>query len=406
MPEPRRVPALIDRDFALIIVARLLRAFGFGMSAVLIGLLLEGRGLRPGAIGLVLTLGLLSAAVGGVVAAALASRIGRRWTLAGAGLLMAIAGADLTLATSPVVLGLAALTGMLGAANVDFGAYASIEQAALAESAEPSRRNLAFARYSLTGGLAAAAGALLAGTATSLDRGRMLFAGYAAIGLITAALALRLSSRAEAPIRSVALSRAQIRALTPLSALFAVDALGGGLVATAVIAYWLHVRFGAGANVLGPAFAGIALLQAASYELSGRLANRIGLIRTMVFTHVPSNLLLLLVPLSPSLPWAIGLLLARFSLSQMDVPARQAFVVSIVPPAERAGAVAFTGLVRGVGQAAGPLVSGAAIQGAALGLPFFLAGGLKLVYDLSLFAAFRDRRGEHENLPEDRSGGR
>jgi len=118
----------------------------------------------------------------------------------------------------------------------------------------------------------------------------------------------------------------------------------------------------------------------------------------MVFTHIPSNVLLILVPLSPSLPWAIGLLLARFSLSQMDVPARQAYVVSIVPPAERAGAVAFTGLVRGLGQALGPIVSGAAIQGAALGLPFFLAGGLKLVYDLSLYAAFRSRRAEHETL--------
>jgi len=313
--------------------------------------------------------------------------------------LMAIAGADLSLATSPIVLGLAALTGMLGAANVDFGAYASIEQAVLAESTEPRRRNLAFARYSLTGGLAGAAGALVAGTASNPDRGRMLFAGYAGIGLITAALALRLSPRAEAPIKSVALSSAQLRALTPLSALFAIDALGGGLVANAVIAYWLHVRFGAGASVLGPAFAGIALLQAASYEVSGRLANRIGLIRTMVVTHVPSNLFLLLVPLSPSLPWAIAVLLARFSLSQMDVPARQAFVVSIVPPAERAGAVAFTGLVRGLGQAAGPLLSGAAIQGAALGLPFYLAGGLKLIYDGTLYVAFRSRRGEHETVP-------
>ena len=133
--------------------------------------------------------------------------------------------------------------------------------------------------------------------------------------------------------------------------------------------------------------------------MSGRLANRIGLIRTMVFTHIPSNLLLLLVPFSPSLPWAIGLLLARFSLSQMDVPARQAYVVSIVPPAERAGAVAFTGLVRGLGQAGGPLLAGAAIQGAAFGLPFFAAGALKLIYDVSLFAAFRSRRAEHETLP-------
>src|SRR5438105_6874576 len=285
------------------------------MSAVLIGLVLEGHGFNPGAIGLVLTLGLLSAAIGGVVAAGLASRIGRRWTLAGAGLLMAITGADLTLATSPVLLALAALTGMLGAANVDFGAYASIEQASLAESAEPRRRNLAFARYSLTGGLATAAGAALAATATDLPRGRLLFGGYALVGAVTATLALLLSARAEGPVSSASLSAAQVRVLAPLSALFAVDAVGGGLVANAVIAYWLHVRFGASAAALGSTFTAIALLQSASYEVSGRLANRIGLIRTMVFTHVPSNVLLALVPLSPTLPWAIAILFARFSLS-------------------------------------------------------------------------------------------
>src|SRR2546423_13517036 len=148
--------ALMSRDFGLILAARLLRAFGFGLAAVLIGLHLERRGLSPGAIGLVLTIGLLSAAIAGVVAAAVSSRIGRRYTLAGAGVLMAIAGIDLALANSPVLLGLAAATGMLGAASVDLGPFASIEQAALAESVEPGRRNLAFARYSLTGGLAAA----------------------------------------------------------------------------------------------------------------------------------------------------------------------------------------------------------------------------------------------------------
>lgn len=385
-----------SRDLRLILGARLLRASAFGMSAVSIGLQLERRGLSSTAIGLTLTIGLLSAAIGGVIGAALSSRIGRRRTLALAGMLMAVAGVDLAFGTSPMLLALAASTGMLGAANVDFGAYASIEQAALAESVSPRSRNLAFARYSLTGGLAAALGAFVAGSATNLERGQLLFAGYAIAGAITAALAMMLSAKAESPVRGAALSPSQIRSLAPLSALFALDALGGGLVANAVIAFWLHVRFDAGAAVLGPAFAGIALLQAASYEVSGRLANRIGLIRTMVFTHMPSNVLLAIVPLAPSLPWAIAVLFARFSLSQMDVPARQAFVVSIVPPAERAGAVAFTGLVRGIGQAAGPLISGAAIQNAALGLPFYLAGGLKLLYDGTLFLAFRHRRGEHE----------
>src|SRR5207245_2055871 len=207
---------------------------------------------------------LLSASIAGVVAATVSGRIGRRYTLAGAGLLMAIAGFDLALANSPLLLGVAAATGMLGAASVDLGPFASIEQAALAESVEPGRRNLAFARYSLTGGLAAAAGGLLAGTATDLNRGRILFAVYALVGLVTAVLALLLSPRAEAPVRAAAISATEIRKLAPLSALFAIDALGGGLVVNAVIAYWLHVRFGAPANVLGPAFAAIALLQAAS----------------------------------------------------------------------------------------------------------------------------------------------
>src|SRR4029077_14997482 len=153
-----------------------------------------------------------------------------------------------------------------------------------------------------------------------------------------AALPLLMSSRAGVPGRPFAFG--SFKPLAGLAALFALDSLGGGFVANAVIAYWLHVRCGADASLLGPVFAGVAILQALSYEVSGRLSNRFGLVNTMVFTHLPSNVLLLLVPFSPSLPWAIGLLLMRFALSQMDVPARQAYVVSIVPPAERAGAVA------------------------------------------------------------------
>jgi predicted MFS family arabinose efflux permease len=143
-------------------------------------------------------------------------------------------------------------------------------------------------------------------------------------------------------------------------------------------------------------FAALAVLQSLSYEVSGRLGDRIGLINTMVFTHLPSNVLLLLVPFSPTLPWAVGLLLARFALSQMDVPARQAYVVSIVPPSERAGAVAVTGAVRGVAQGLGAPLAGLAIGAAAFGFPFYAAGGLKIVYDLGLFAAFRGRRAAHE----------
>jgi len=288
----------------------------------------------------------------------------------------------------------AGLTGMLGAASVDLGPFASVEQAVLAEAVPPSARNVAFGRYSLTGGLFNAAGGLAAALATGLEGGRVFFLVYAAIGLITALLPIFMSSQVEAPGQAVAFGK--FRPLAGLAALFALDSLGGGFVANAVIAYWLHVRFGVDVQALGPLFAAIAVLQAISYEVAGRLGNRIGLVNTMVFTHLPSNILLLLVPFSPNLGWAAGLLLARFALSQMDVPVRQAYVVSIVPPAERAGAVAMTGAVRGVAQSLGPVLAGLAIGAASFGLPFFAGGGLKIVYDLALFGGFRNRRAEHE----------
>jgi MFS family permease len=381
-------------DRALLLGARGLRAFGFGFAAVLVGVHLERRGLSPALIGLTLGLGLAAASLSGLASAALASRIGRRQTLAVSGILMALTGLDLALATQPFLLVVAGMTGMLGAASVDLGPFASVEQAVLAEAVPPDARNVAFARYSLTGGLFNAAGGLSATLATGAGWTEAFFLFYAAIGLATAALPMFMTEKVEAPIAAPAFG--SFRPLAGLAALFALDSLGGGFVANAVIAYWLHVRFGADASLLGPVFAAVAILQAVSYEASGRLSSRFGLVNTMVFTHLPSNVLLLLVPFSPSLSWAIGLLLARFALSQMDVPARQAYVVSIVPAAERAGAVAMTGAVRGVAQSFGPALAGIAIGAAAFGVPFFAAGGLKIVYDLALFKAFGNRRAEHE----------
>jgi len=381
-------------DRSLLLATRGLRAFGFGFSAVLIGVYLEGRGLSPVLIGLTLGIGLAAASLSGLASAALAARWGRRRVLALAGVLMALTGLDLALSGQPVLLVLAGVTGMLGAASVDLGPFAAVEQAVLAEAVPQSARNVAFGRYSLTGGLCNAAGGLAAALATGGEGGRAFFLLYAVIGVATAVLPLFMTTRVEVAAAPVAFG--SWRPLAGLAALFALDSLGGGFVANAVIAYWLHSRFGADAQLLGPVFAAIAVLQSVSYEASGRLADRFGLVNTMVFTHLPSNILLLLVPLSPSLAWAIALLLCRFLLSQMDVPARQAYVVSIVPPAERAGAVAMTGAVRGVAQSFGPALAGVAIGAAAFGIPFFAAGGLKIVYDLALFAGFRNRRAEHE----------
>lgn len=381
-------------DRPLLFGGRSLRAFGFGFAAVLIGIHLESRGLTPPEIGLTLGVGLIAASLSGLASAALAARVGRRRTLAVAGLLMAVTGIDLAVATQAWLLILAGLTGMLGAASVDLGPFASVEQAVLAEAVPADRRNVAFARYSLSGGIFNAAGGLAATLATGLSQSRMFFATYAAIGLITAVLPLFMSEKVE--MSGAAPAFGSFRPLAGLAALFALDSLGGGLVANAVIAYWLHVRFGAGTGSLGPVFAAVALLQSLSYEVSGRLGNRFGLVNTMVFTHLPSNVLLLLVPFAPNLAWAVAILLARFALSQMDVPARQAYIVSIVPPSQRAGAVAMTGAVRGVAQSFGPALAGLAIGAAAYGLPFFAGGSLKIAYDIALFAGFRHRRAAHE----------
>lgn len=378
------------------LISRGLRAFGFGFLAVLIGIQLERRGLSAGLIGLTLGLGLAAASLSGLWSAWVASQIGRRGTLAICGALMALTGLDLALARSPWMLVVAGLTGMMGVASVDLGPFAAVEQTALAEMVSPQARNLAFARYSVAAGLMNAAGALTVALAPGGSMSLFFFI-YASIGLATGLLPLFMSRRVEGAGRLIAFGA--FRPLAPLAALFALDALGGGLVANAVIVYWLHVRFGAGTAVLGPAFAVMALLQAFSYEVSGRLANRFGLINTMVFTHLPSNVLLVLVPLSPTLAVAIAILFARFAISQMDVPARQAYVLSIVPDAERAGAVAMTGAVRGVAQSFGPVLTGMAIGAAALGLPFFAAGGLKIVYDLALYRGFRNRRASHETSP-------
>src|SRR5258706_2835356 len=388
----------MGRDYRLLLFIRVLRSFGFGFVPVLLGLRFEQRGLGAGQLGAALSIGVLAAALSGLPLAALASRLGRRPVLAATGLLMAVTGADLALATQSALLVLAGITGMLGASGADLGPFLAIEQAALVDSVPDQRRNRAFGRYSLTGGLAVAAGGLVASLGTSPVRVEMLFLLFAALGVLTGLASLFLSTPVGTVSTGPIISRASARPLAGLAALFGVDALGGGLVLQTVIVYWLHVRFGAGSALLGPSFALIALVQAGSYEVASRLTDRIGLLRTMVFTHLPSNVLLILVPFSPNLPVALGLLTARFAIAQMDVPARQAYVASIVPPAERAGALALTGTVRGVMQAIGPLIAGVSIQAAAAGLPFLLAGGLKISYDIGLYAAFSQRPGAHETL--------
>lgn len=385
------------RDLWILLSVRCIRAVAFGFSAILLGLYLQDRRLAPIQIGIVIAVGLASASLTGLVAAQAQARFGRRRTLAGAGILMAACGILLAFATQFWLFVLAGITGMLGASGTDAGPFLSVEQAVLTDATTRAGRNRAFGRYSMTGALAGAAGGLLASFGTDLVRIQAMFVLYAVIGITTALMPLLLSSAIEGEPEAPVFGN--LRPLIGLSALFAIDAFGGGLVARSIIAYWLHLKFGATPAVLGPTFAAMLLLGAFCFELSGRLADRIGLINTMVFTHLPSNLMLLLLPFLPGLWWAIGLLIIWSAAQSMDVPARQAYVVSIVKPSQRSGAVAVTGVARGLASAAGPVIAGAAIQTAALGAPFIVAGATKALYDIALYFGYRRRRADHENSP-------
>lgn len=384
-------------DHRLLIAIRLVRAFAFGFSAVLIGVHLERRGLSPTAIGLVLTISLAASAAVSLGFAAASNRWGRRATLGATGILMTITGLDLAFSTNIWLLLISGITGMLGVAGTDSGPFSAVEQAILTQAVPPHRRNIAFARYSLSGGVASALGGLGGTFATDASVSAAFFELYAVLGLVVAVVPLFMSSSVESTQLTAPAFGAK-RPLLGLYALFALDSFAGGVILPSVIAYWLHVRFNAGTEIVGPAFAAMVIVQALSYEASGRLANRFGLVNTMVFTHLPSNVLTILVPFAPTFQWAVALLLLRATISQMDVPARQAYLVSIVSPSERAGVLALSGAVRGAAQAVGPVLAGLAIQasGVFIGFPFVLGGGLKVVYDLGLFRGFRHRLAEHE----------
>ena len=393
MSEVARTPAN-RRDLGLLFAVRFLRAVAFGFSSVLAGLYLQDRHMSPLQIGAVLAVGFASAAVTGLFSANAQGRFGRRRTLAATGLLMAACGVAMAVATQYWIFILASLTGMLGVAGTDTGPFLAVEQAVLTEATSAQGRNRAFGRYSLTGALAGAAGGVIASFGSDVVRMQALFGLYAAIGLVTAVLPLLLSPALEGETAGPTFGN--LRPLIGLSALFGVDAFGSGLVARSILAYWLHLKFGATPEVLGPTFAAMQLLGAFAFELAGRLADWIGLINTMVFTHLPSNLMLMAFPFLPNLWWAIGLLIVWSAAQSMDVPARQAYVVSIVRPSERSGAVAVTGLTRGLASAVGPAITGAAIQSAALGTPFIVAGVTKALYDVALYIGYRSRRAEHE----------
>ena len=407
----------LARDGRLLFTTRVLRMFGYGFLAVVLVLYLAALGLDALTIGIVLTLTLVGDTLISLWLTTNADRIGRRRVLVAGSLLMVGAGVVFAATSWLPLLIIAATLGVISPTGNEVGPFLAVEQAALSQATPDARRTPTFAWYNLAGYVATAFGALAAGLISqallgaglgAVDAYRGIVIGYAVVGLGMAAVFAQVGPGVEAPPappaddgikRRLGLGRSK-GIVARLSALFALDALAGGFVPQSLMAYWFHLKFGVEPAVLGSIFFAANLLAAVSSLSASRIAGRIGLVNTMVFTHLPSNVLLILVPLMPSLPLAIGVLLLRYTLSQMDVPTRQSYVIAVVEPGERSAAAGVTGIARTTGAALSPALSAPLVASAGFtALPFLLAGGLKIVYDLMLWRAFRSRP-----APEERTG--
>ena len=406
MTRPQFPADELDRDARVLFLTRVTRMFAYGFLAVVLVLYLAAIGLPAEAIGLLLSLTLAGDTLISLWLTTSADRLGRRRVLVVGALLMAGAGLVFALTREPIVLLLAATIGVISPSGNEVGPFLAVEQASLTQTVSGAGRTNVFAWYNLVGSVATAFGALAAGGLAQVlqasgvgpaDSYRAIVVGYAGIGLLLAAIFARLSPRVEVvhasgsavPGTRFGLGRSR-GVVFRLSALFSLDAFAGGLITQSLVAYWFAVRWGVEPAVLGAIFFGANILAAVSALSAARLATRFGLINTMVFTHLPSNVLLILVPLMPTLPLAVLVLLARFSISQMDVPTRQSYTMAVVDPDERSAAAGVTGIARTTGSAVSPLLAAPLLGSAGLAaVPFFLAGGLKIVYDLILYRLFR-----------------
>jgi MFS family permease len=382
--------------------------FGYGFLSVVLVLYLAELGFTGAQIGVLFALTLAGDSAVSLLITSAADRVGRRtMLLLGAGL-MALAGVAFALTGNFALLTVAAVVGVISPGGNEVGPFLAIEQASLSHLVHDARRTSVFAWYNLAGSLAGAVGALGSGGLVQLmqDAGsspltsyRVVVMGYAGIGGVLLLLFTGLSRRVEviseaggaetakpaAPRRWLGLGASR-QVVFKLSGLFALDAFAGGFVGQSLLAYWFHLRYGVEPAVLGSIFFGANVLAGISALLASRMAARFGLVNTMVLTHVPSNVLLILVPLMPNLPLAIAVLLARFSISQMDVPTRQSYTMAVVAPDERSAAAGVANIARTIGVSVSQLLAAPLI--AVGGLSFFVAGGLKLVYDYALYKRF------------------
>jgi MFS family permease len=403
------LPAGAAPETRLLLAARGLRAIGDGLVSLLLPVYLLELGHGPFETGVIATATLAGSALLTMLVGLYAHRASGRRLLIGAALLMMLTGIAFATLEDFWPLLLVAFAGTLNPSSGDVSVFLPLEQAQLAGMVTDRARTRLFARYSFIGSIAAAVGALAAalpeaaaawlgtGLKPALQAAFVLYAGLGGLALL---LYRRLPQR-PATARDAALAAPLGRSrpiVLKLAALFSLDAFAGGLVVQSLLALWLFERFGLSLAAAGVIFFWAGVLASLSYFAAAWIADRIGLINTMVFTHLPSNLCLALVPFAPSLALAIVLLLVRSALSQMDVPTRTSYVMAVVSPEERSAAASITTVPRSLAAAAGPALAGALLAGSGFGWPLVLAGGLKIGYDLLLLALFR-----HVRPPEEMS---
>lgn len=391
----------LSPDAWLLFATSSVRNFAYGFLSVMLGLYLSALGIEANIIGFIFTAALAGGAVMTVALAGMADRVGRRRVLLVGAALMGLAGVVFSLTNNPVLLAVAAILGTISPSGKEVGPFLSVEQATLSQTTDVEQRTGVFSAYNIASSLASALGAMFAGLPVLIGLDlllgyRFLLWSYAAAALAMLLLFARLSSGVEAPKagESRHTSRFGLHrsrgVVAKLATLFAVDAFAGGFVVQGLVAYWFHLRYGVNVETLAPVFFGTNILSAISFLAAAPVAKRIGLLNTMVFTHLPSNVLLMLVPLVPGFWPAVATLLVRNLLSQLDVPTRQSYTMAVVDADERSAAAGFTSVARNSAAAIAPAFAGATLAVPAAGLPFLLAGGLKIVYDLTLMALFRN----------------
>jgi len=401
----------LSRDGKLLLTSRILRTFAYGFLSIILAIYLKLLGFDDILIGLLLASTLINSVIFTLIASFYADRLGRKRTLIIYAVLMSLSGLIFLSTENYVAMILAALIGTINVTGSETGAFLSIEQAILPQTVKDiQKRNTIFALYNMVGTFAMSAGILVAGVPDLLQQYGLnqissikpLFALYSIIGIAVTLTYFMLTREIE-PKNTI--KRPLIKTLSPksknivgkLSGLFAIDSFAGGFVIQSVVSLWFFTKFGADLVTLSYIFSVAGLLTAFSFIAAARIADRIGLINTMVFTHIPSNILLILVGFAPSLPLAIGLYLARNALSQMDIPTRQSYIVSVVNEDERTAAAGITNVSRNVAQAISPSLIGYILYTLpSLAAPFVLGGVLKIIYDISLYLNFRNIKPQDE----------